>query len=329
MSVAKHAHLPRLTHLLVLPNSVGRDISEENIPMKQNTNGKQDLQFVNLPNNLKLDVAARKRVRSHVARDFRRRVKVPGSSSLDVDLTIAKFVTRNGVLGQKHRFRFSRQGLQETGKQSKRISANRKVSSVSQDSILSKPPIIRGANAVEDSGGTGMPSFPSLQTPTATEESIPSLSVDTSYSSNSMWDKSNAASSQSNTTSQCCTTPQRGSDSLGSSQLVCRAKSGNDHSYVQKLHLATTGMGNLDPFNTMPVIDSSYRTQTLMHHCKHSVSLAHVTPLVVLMTCVHKTSPSTGHGLAVDDESTKRMVLVSDTRSRAFSCRSLPCSWEP
>jgi hypothetical protein len=281
MSLATHALLPRLTHLLVLPNFAGRDISGRNIPMKQNTNGKQDLQFVNLPNNLKLDVAARRRVRSHVARDFRQRAKVPGSSSLDVDLTIAKFVVRNGALGQKHRFRFGRKGLQETGKQSKRKSTNRKVSSVSQDSILSKSPIICGANAAEDPGGTDMPSFPSLQTPIATEESIPSLSVDTPYSSNSMWDESNPTSSQSNITSERYTTPRRDSDSLGSSQLVCRAKSGNDYSYVQRLHLATTGTGNLDPFNTMPIIDSSCRTQTLMHHCKHSISLTPFNPMVV------------------------------------------------
>jgi hypothetical protein len=281
MSIATHANLPRLTRLLVLPSFAGRDISERNTPKKHNTNGQQDLQFVNLPNTLKLDVAARKRVRSHVARDFRRRAKVPGSSSLDVDLTIAKCLTRDGALGQKHRFRFGRQGLQETGKQSKRKSTNRNVYSVLHDSISSKSPIMFSANAAEDPGGTDMPSFPRLQTPIPTEESIPSLSVDTSYNSNSMCDESNPTSSQSNTTSQCCTTPRRDSDRLGSSQLVCRAKPGHEPRLVQKLHLATTGRGNLDPFNTIPIIDSSCRTQILMHHCKYFISLTPDTPLVV------------------------------------------------
>lgn len=281
MSHATHAHLPLLTRLLVLPDFPGRDISESNISKKHNTNGQQDLHFVYLPNNLKLDIAARRRVRSHVARDFRRRAKAPGSSSLDVDLAITKCVTRDGALGQKHRFRFGRQGLQETGKQFKHKSANQKVSSVSQNNILSKSPVIGSANAAEDPGGTDMPSFSSLQSRIATEGFIPSLSVDTSYSSKPMWDKSNPTSSQSNTTSQCCTVPRRGRDRLESSQPVCRAKSGHGDTRMQKLYLARTGTGNLDPFNTIPIVDSLCRTQALIHHCKHFISLAPDTPLVV------------------------------------------------
>jgi hypothetical protein len=259
--------------MLVLPNFAGRDISERSSPKKHNTNGQQDLQFVNLPNNLKLDVAARRRVRSHVARDFRRRAKVPGSSSLDVDLSIAKLVTRNGALGQKHRFRFGREGLQETGKQLRRKSTIRKMSLVSQDSLLSKSSIIRSANATEDPGGADKQSSPYLQTPVAPKELIPSLSVDTSYSSSSMLDESNTTLSLSDTNSQCCTTSRKCTGHLGSNQLVCRTETGYDHPHVQKLHLASTGTGNLDPFDTIPIIDSSCRTQTLMHHCKHFISI--------------------------------------------------------
>jgi hypothetical protein len=272
-SIVAHAYLSRLTRQLVLPNFARRDISERSTSKKHNSNGQQDLHFVNFPNNLKLDVAARKRVRSHVARDFRRRAKAPSSSSLNVDLSIARRVTRDGIVGQKHRFRFGRLGLQETGKQSTRKSAVREVSSVSNDNILSNSLIKRSTNATEDPGRTDIPSAPSLHIPIVTEEFIPSLSVDTSYSSNSMWEGSDPASSQSNTSSQCCTTPRRDSDLLGSSQMVCRAKLRREHAHMQKLHLTTTGTGNLDPFNSMPIIDNSYRTQTLMHHCKHFISL--------------------------------------------------------
>jgi len=277
MSITTHAHLSLLTRLPVLPNF----LSESNILKKHNTNGQQDLQFVYLPNNLRLDIATRRRVRSHVARDFRRRAKVSGSSSLGVDLATAKCVTRDGAPGQQHRFKFGRQGLQETGKRSERKLTNQKVSSVSQNSILSKSPVIDSANAAEDPGGIDIPSFPSLQSPIATEGFTPSLSADTSYSSKPMWDKSNPASSQSNTTGQCCTTPRRGRDRLESSQLVCGAKSGHGDTRIQKLYLARTGTGNLDPFNTIPIADSSCRTQALIHHCKHFISLTPDTPLVI------------------------------------------------
>jgi hypothetical protein len=202
---------------------------------------------------------------------------VPGSSSLDVDVSIAKSATG---AGQKHRFRFGQLGLQETGKQTTRKSSTRKVSSVSQDSLLSKSPITRNTTATENPGGTEKPGFSSLKTSIATDKFIPSLPVDMLYSSD-LRNESNPTSSQSSTTSQCCTAPRRGSDHSESSQLVCRTKSGHDHAHVQKLHLATTGAGNLDPFNTIPILDSSGRTQTLMHHCKHSISLTRDTPVLV------------------------------------------------
>jgi hypothetical protein len=261
------------THIIVLPNFAGRDQSERNKAKGDTAIGQQDLQFVNLPDNLKLDVAARRRVRSHVARDFRRRAKVPGSSSLNVDHNVAKCVTREGALGQKHRFRFGQHGLQETGKQSTRKSTTRKVSSISQDSFLPKSSVIRCANVTEDPGGADSLNIPSLRSPVAAEEPISSLSVDTSYNYSSMWDESYPTSSLSNTTIQCCITPQKSPDRFGDNQLGCSAKTRHNLPQPQKLHLATAGTGNLDPFNTMPIMDSLYRTQTLMHHCKHSISV--------------------------------------------------------
>jgi hypothetical protein len=261
------------THIIVLPNVVGRDQSERNKMKEDTAMGQQDLQFVNLPNNLKLDVAARRRVRSHVARDFRRRAKVSGSSSLNIDLNVAKRATREGALGQKHRFRFGLQGLQETGKQSTRTSTTRKVSSISQDSFLPKSSVIRCANVTEDPGGADSLNIPSLRSPVATEESISSLSVDTSYNYSSMWDESYPTSSQSSTSIQYYITSQKSPDRFGENQLGCKDKTGHNLPLPQKLHLATVGTGNLDPFNTVPIMDSSCRTQILMHHCKHSISV--------------------------------------------------------
>ncbi len=324
-----HAPLRPLTRIPVLPDLPGRDLSERNSSERQLTNGQQDLQFVNLPNNLKLDVAARRRVRSHVARDFRRRAKVPGISSLAVDLDVVKRVTRQGAPGQKHRFRFGKHGLQETGKQSSRKSATRKVSSVWQDRLPAQSPIIRSANATEDPGGPSMPGFSSLQIPLATEEFVPDLLVDTPYSSSSTGDEPYSASHQLDASSQCCTTPQKSTGRLGNSQLVRWAKPGHDHPHVRKPHLATTGTGNLDPFNTMPIVDRSCRTQILMHHCKHFIPVPLDTLWAFLTTGVIKCSPSKNNGLTVNDASPKGMVLSSNTRSRALSCRPFPRSWEP
>lgn len=207
-----------------------------------------------------------------MARGFRRRTKVPGSSNPDVDLDIAKRAAREGALGQKHRFRFGQQGLYETGKQSARKLTPRKVSSASQNKLLPRSSVFRSAKTREDLGGVNGSEGPSLHNEAAPKEFVPGQSVDASYRSNSMRDESSPISSRSNTSSQCCITAQKSMDRLESNQLVCRAKTGHQYPPVQKLHLSMAGTGSLDPFNSIPIIDSSCHTQTLMHHCKNPVS---------------------------------------------------------
>jgi hypothetical protein len=235
-------------------------------PKKQKENGQQDLQFVNLPSSLKLDVAARKRVRSHVARDFRRRAEGSGPVNLGVDVNITRHVNRDSAPGQRHRFRVSRQGLEETRTQPKLKIPPRKASTVSSDSSDSRCYTIRTADDTDDAGGAGAQSVPTLQTPISTDEESLSLVVDTSYDSISLWDWPIMGSDWTSINSQS-QTPQSVNQPLGPGQLMRQPAIGHGHLPAQVLHLSSTVSGNLDPFNTIP-IESSSRTQTLMHHCK-------------------------------------------------------------
>lgn len=154
--------------MAVLPNYSGRGVYHGTIPKGDNTNGQQGLQFVNLPNDLKLDGAARKKVRSHVARDFRRRAKVSEPLNLGVDVNIAGRVTRDRAAGQKHRFRISPQGLEKTRKQPTFKIRSRKASTKSSDSSVSRCYTIRSADETEDHAEAKAQHFPSLQTPIST-----------------------------------------------------------------------------------------------------------------------------------------------------------------
>jgi len=216
-----------------------------------------------------------------VARDFRRRAKVPGSSSLDLDDNAANSATKERALGQKHRFRFGLQGLQETGKQAARKSSSRKASSLLRESLPPGSSVVRRPSVTEDPGGTIASESPDVQTTVATDKFIQRLSVDASYSSDPIWDESYRTSNLSNTGSQCCITAQTPVDRLRNNQLVCRAKTWHTQQPVEKLQLSTTLTGNLDPFNSIPIIDTSRRTQELMHHCKKSPSFAPEVRLLV------------------------------------------------